>query len=72
MELREEAGIGNMLSVEKKLERQKAKAQQRLRQIANASERGSVFDFINSKLTKASGQDSKGGSSSNYSPVSSP
>lgn len=71
MELRE-AGSGNMLSVEKKLEREKAKAQHRLRQIANASERGSVFDFINSKLTKTSGQDSKGGSSTNNSSVSSP
>ncbi len=61
MELREEAGSGNMLSVEKKLERQKAKAERHMRQIANASERVSVFDFINSKLTKTSGQDSKEG-----------
>ena len=61
MELREETGSGNMLSVEKKLERQKAKAEHRMRQIANASERVSVFDFINSKLTKTSGQDSKEG-----------
>lgn len=62
MELREEAGNCNMLSVEKRLERQKAKTEARLRQIANASERkASVFDFINSKLTKHSGHDSKEG-----------
>ncbi|XP_045024732.1 zinc finger CCCH-type with G patch domain-containing protein isoform X3 [Daphnia magna] len=62
MELREEAGSLNMLSVEKRLERQKAKAEIRLRQIANASERkASVFDFINSKLIKNSGPHSKEG-----------
>lgn len=60
MELREEAGSLNMLSVEKRLERQKAKAEIRLRQIANASERkASVFDFINSKLIKNNGIHSK-------------
>lgn len=61
MELREKAGNGDMLSVERKLEREKAKAEHRLRQIATASDRQvSVFDFINSKLTNNATQDSKG------------
>lgn len=46
-----------MLSVEKKLEREKAKAERSLRQSAKAAENASVFDFINSKLTV---QNSKG------------
>lgn len=61
MELREKAGSEDMLTVEKRLERQKAKAEHRLRQMASASERQvSVFDFINSKLTKNTTDDSKG------------
>ena len=61
MELREQAGNENMLTVEKRLERQKAKAEHRLRQIASASERQTVFDFINSKLTKnTTAQNSQG------------
>lgn len=52
MELREKAGGEDMLTVERKLEREKAKSEHRLRQLANSSERQvSVFDFINSKLT---------------------
>lgn len=55
MELREKAGGENMLTVERRLERQKAKEEHRLRQLASASKRnGSVFDFINSKLGKES------------------
>lgn len=61
MELREKAGSGDMLTVEKKLERQKAKAEQRLKQMESATEsQKSVFDFINSKLTNNTTQGSKG------------
>lgn len=60
MELRERAGDGDMLSVEKKLERQKAKAEQRLKQLASAKKDTSIFDLINSKLSKH--PDAKGNS----------
>ena len=61
MELREKAGSEDMLTVERRLERQKAQNEHRLRQLAKASEKSvSVFDFINSKLTKTIHQDSKG------------
>lgn len=55
MELREKAGGENMLSVEKRLNRQKSKEENRLRQMAHVSKPNvSVFDFINSKLTNQS------------------
>lgn len=58
MELREKAGNEDLLSVEKRLERQKAKEERRLRQLATATEReASVFDFINSKLASKKTQD---------------
>lgn len=61
MELREKAGSENLLSVEKRLERQKAKAEHRLRQLASVAERdNSVFDFINSKLAKKTQEGTKG------------
>ena len=61
MELREKAGSEDMLTVEKRLDRQKAQTEHRLRQLAKASEKSvSVFDFINSKLTKNTAQNSKG------------
>lgn len=60
MELREKAGSGDMLSVEKRLERQKAKAEHRLRQLAaNAERDNTVFDFINSKLARKAHGDAK-------------
>lgn len=63
MELREKAGNEDMMTVEKKLERQKAKTEQRLKQMASATEnQQSVFDFINSKLTHNTSQDSTKGS----------
>lgn len=49
-----------MLSVEKKLERQKAKAEQRLKQLANSKKELSLFDLINSKLAKETHHESKG------------
>jgi len=52
MELREKAGGEDMLSVEKRLNLQKRKEENRLRQKASAAKNNvSVFDFINSKLT---------------------
>lgn len=63
MELREKAGNEDMMTVEKKLERQKAKTEHRLKQMASATEnQQSVFDFINSKLTHNTSQDSTKGS----------
>ena len=61
MELREKAGSEDMLTVEKRLERQKAQTEHRLRELAKASEKSvSVFDFINSKLAKNASLHSKG------------
>jgi len=57
MELREKARGEDMLSVEKKLNRQKCKEENRLRQMTAASKPNvSVFDFINSKLTDQTSQ----------------
>ena len=52
MELREKVGDGDMISVEKKLERQKIKGEQRLKQLARAKKDLSLFDLINSKLAR--------------------
>ena len=63
MELREKARGEDMLSVEKKLNRQKCKEENRLRQMTAASKPNvSVFDFINSKLTDQTSQTLNGSS----------
>lgn len=51
MELRQRVGDGDMLSVEKVLERQKAKTEQQLKQLARAEKDFSLFDLINSKIS---------------------
>ena len=61
MELREKAGGEDMLSVEKRLNLQKRKEENRLRQKASAAKNNvSVFDFINSKLTHQTAKVSNG------------
>jgi hypothetical protein len=51
VELKEKAGNENILTVERKLERQKKKEEHRQRQMASVAQKhSSVFDFINSKL----------------------
>ncbi len=55
MELREKAGDGDILSVERKLDREKKKEQHRQIELKkNTEKNSSVFDFINLKLAAKS------------------